>query len=620
MRRLDAGDPGRATVRAVAKRHKRRGGRTTPKGTRPRGWSSEPKAPQLVADVGEMLGEPSPFRLMEMASGLIEATTPRPLDDWPGAQVERSDGDSTFLAFARSEWASLEALALAVAVMHPDVGLVERLRSTVRPSTSSSGPPWLARMDAIEITGAWQQTDVLGDGENVLVSWRWPEAAAATALVYVDHNMGTVVKDAFLVPEDGEALLASIAALQPEHGSTVPVDLAVARARVSEAIRAGERTLPPFETDSWPSCRPMLEWVVGHLPAGGVGFERPDWPEVDRQRLLDEFVASPHGVIAGVAPKDVRDLADPLVWFGCDYGPGDPLRWSPVSVEIVLANWYPRKVLGLTEAEVGQVPDVLAGFVRFAHARMSIPPELTDATITAIERWRREFSEASCPGRSSVDNAVELARVLAGDDFDELDDDDWIDDELDDEEFLAQTAAAIELDHIDLVGGRAAYESLTDTPLGDVAFDWSRIPDALLPLTQETLACLDRWAGELYDTEVRTIARGVLAEVIEADPGVFKRSPRTDGLAAAILAYLMRRLTGRMSAEERRRLPWSVFTQKELAAATGVSASSISNRSRTVENVVSRADFEWSAMLHSTQRREVLATRQLIAAWRSENG
>lgn len=58
--------------------------------------------------------------------------------------------------------------------------------------------------------------------------------------------------------------------------------------------------------------------------------------------------------------------------------------------------------------------------------------------------------------------------------------------------------------------------------------------------------------------------------------------------------------------------------QKELAAATGVSASMISSRTRTVANTVGRARIDWPSILHSTQRREALRFRQLAADWRRE--
>jgi len=558
---------------------------------------------------------------MALASGLVEVTTPRPLDDWPGSRRERPDALSTFLSFADSGWRSMGALALAVAALHPDAELAARISHAVDPAVVATGPPWLTSMSAIEITSTWLQAEVLGDGENVIVVWQWPDGSSATAFVYVDHNLGTLVKDAFVVPDDGAQLLTVLAG--PEQPTVVALEPAVARARITEAIDAGERTVPPLETESWPSCRPMVEWVLGRLPEGGTGYERPDWSHHERERLLDEFQASPRAAIAGLDAEQVRALADPLVRFACDYGPGDPLRWSPVSVEIALADWYPRKVFGFPVSELERLPEVLGGFVRFCHQRTSVPRELTHETIESIERWRPDFLRSvGRLGRNPAANAARLARFAGGLDpggFDN-DDDRWIDSELAGEDFLAEVVEEVEADLVELVGGPDAYDAVTDAPLGDVAFDWSAIPDALEEPVDETLTQLDGWASALFDDEVRTIARAVLAGVVTTDQAVFNRSARTDALAAAILAYLMSRLTGRMSKRERRTMPWSVFTQKELAAATGVPASSISSRSRTVANVVERADIAWPALLHSTQRREVLEVKQRVAAWRSGNG
>ena len=169
---------------------------------------------------------------------------------------------------------------------------------------------------------------------------------------------------------------------------------------------------------------------------------------------------------------------------------------------------------------------------------------------------------------------------------------------------------------IDLVGGRGAFDVLDDRPLGDVAVEWSVIPAAVRPQTDATREVLDNWAIELFDAEVRTIARHVLVCVVLSDPGLFKRSARVDVLAAGILAFLLRRLTGRFSVAELRQLSWAVFTQKDLAAATGVSASTISGRTRTIANIVDRADIDWPKILHSTQRREALESKRRIKEWR----
>ena len=48
-----------------------------------------------------------------------------------------------------------------------------------------------------------------------------------------------------------------------------------------------------------------------------------------RPRLTDELLAPQFG---RAYDTDDRQILEPLLWFACDYGPGDPLRWSPVAV------------------------------------------------------------------------------------------------------------------------------------------------------------------------------------------------------------------------------------------------------------------------------------------------
>ncbi len=501
------------------------------------------------------------------------------------------------------------ALVCAVATLHPDESFAARLRSTVPSSVVSRGPGWLAAIDDIEITHVRRTSEVLDDGENLMISWRWPNGQEATMVVYVDHNVGTVVKDAFAVPVGAEQMMATYEQIGEQHLTLQDIDPGDARARITQAIKSGERMVPPFESDGWPVLRPMVEWLVRHLPAGGTGYVRPDWSEQDRRRLLDDFIESEFAVVTNLSRGRVRDLADPLVWFGCDYGPGDPLRWSPVSVEIVLADWYPRKVFGFSLAEYGRVPDVLVAFVQFAHQRQRIPVDLTADTLASVERWRGAFMDhIGQPGRSPEANAVGLARIAAG--LDPYD--------IDDVEYTRESADLLELAMIDLVGGRAAYDALDETPLPDADFDWSRVPVRLRDAASETLTLVDRWAVEFFDAEVRTIARVVLAGLVSADPGILTRSPRHDVLAAAILYFVMKHVTRRFSPSECARVPWKVVNHKQLAEATGIAPSSLSGRARTIDGIVGHAGIEWATILHSLERQQVIETRQLLADWRRE--
>src|SRR5690606_32124700 len=103
----------------------------------------------------------------------------------------------------------------------------------------------------------------------------WGSGHPATAIVYIDHNMGSLVKDAFVVPEPIQRIVELYPQLsEDEHGSQTQLDPAEARARVERAIEKWRRTIPPLQNDSWPSCRALVQRLIDTLPDG---FELPDW-------------------------------------------------------------------------------------------------------------------------------------------------------------------------------------------------------------------------------------------------------------------------------------------------------------------------------------------------------
>lgn len=420
----------------MTNRHHRRGGRTTPKGGR--SHRGRPAGPPFLADAREALAEGSPLGLMTLASTLVQATTPQAVDRFPGSITDRPDATAVFLSFTDPDWPPLNALALAASVLTADDELSRRLRLLVDPADVEGAPAWLPDIDQIEITGVWRQFHVLGDGDNILIGWAWPGGQEASALVYIDHNVGSLVKDAFVIDETLDDLLRSYQGLADPDMRFEPVDPAEARARIAAAIAQADMTVPPFESDTWPLCRPLVQWVAGQLPAGGTVPEPDEWSEQAREGLVDLFLETPHGAIEGLTPDQVRGLVANLVWFACDYGPGDPLRWSPVSVEIVLADWYPRKVFAPGDDELRRLPDVLRGFVSFCHERTDVRKDLTAETLGAVDEWTPAYLEAIArPDRSPRSNAARLARLAAGLDPDALEAFAALDDEsLDDEAAL----------------------------------------------------------------------------------------------------------------------------------------------------------------------------------------
>jgi hypothetical protein len=618
----------------MAKRHHRHRASRGPKVARPAQQSYRPvdhRVPPLVRDVRAALGARTPYELMALASGLVEVNTPRPTDRWRGddGRADHVDFGELLESFVRSEFPAMTNLARAMLPMIADDVVGRRTARLLAESPAVPMPAWLTDLAEISIEGTVEMVHVLGDGDNVLVAWRWRHGGGATAVVYIDHNVGGIVKDAFVLPLPLERTVEEFRRIGNDPDQVLrPLDPADARARVEAAIRGAEITMPPFESDTWPVCRPLVDWVVSKLPPGGSDYERPEWTEAERDALLDRFVASSFGRGVGLDDAVVRELADPLVWFACDYGPGDPLRWSPVSVEIVLTDWYERKILG-NRTRMRDLPRVLAAFVRFAHAEREIRPSLTDETLEAVERWTPVYlASLKGPPRSPFQGARDLALIAAGLDPDDVDDDGFDDlDDLDDldgrdyrggfdlESLVAEFHQSLE----DEMGGPEAIARLDDEPLPDEQFDWSVVPPEVHDEVATVLEAIDRVCDAALDVELRTVSRRLLARLVQEDVAPFVRSPHHERLAAGIVAVAC--FDNGVFRRGRRSffgfgVSLGVDTQKGLAEAMGVPPSSVSQRAQTVRNALQLRQGAFDAALaHSSRRRWYLEQYERTANW-----
>jgi hypothetical protein len=222
-----------------------------------------------------------------------------------------------------------------------------------------------------------------------------------------------VVKDAFLAPSPIGEVVAGLqqATHDPDVGNR-DISLADARARVAEAIEKGAITFPPFETDTWPGSRPLTEWLLRLMPEGGTGYVRPTWTKAAKRKLANRFFGSEFG--RPLDDADHRDLLNEFVWFGTDYGPGDPMRWSPVAVEILLADWIPRKIVADPEY-LSRAPALLRAFIRFCHAERKIRPGLTDETLAAVDEYEPEYQRVIRSPRPQGPLALLAAMGVLGD-------------------------------------------------------------------------------------------------------------------------------------------------------------------------------------------------------------
>jgi hypothetical protein len=469
-------------------------------------------------------------------------------------------------------------------------------------------PRWLRRLAPLRVEQALVMSHVLGDGDNVLLDVRTGTDQPMTVLVYVDHNLGTLVKDAFVVDEPLAAMEGRFRELTAREPDTTfaGVDLADARARITQAIELAAITFPPLESDTWPACRPLVEWVVRQLPPGGTGYERPDWSEDARDELVEDFLASPFA--AGLPEEDARDLTHVMVWFACDYGPGDPLRWSTVSVEIYLTDFLARKALFAHET-LRRGPKVLAAFVRFAHAERGIRRSLTEDTLDSIERHAPEFRRQLSGEQQGFDPT--LAELLADLAPSEADLEAGIGFTYDASGRPVPFAQRMHQLLLEAVGDEDALATLDLDPLPDEPLALQQVPADVRERTARIAALTDACCDELLDVEHRTACRRLLVDVTAGDPQILRRRSK-DETAAAAIVWMVTKANDSLEPYH------GGLTATRLLAWFGLSGS-VSQRAETMLRALGRPPREDAGVRLGTPRYLTAAARAYLVELRDHS-
>lgn len=493
---------------------------TAPTRAQPRAHSI-PGFDDLSADLDELLRDSHPLSLLQMTSEMLSSHDPH---------LDRANSSANADAVAQlcealdeAGQRQTNALLKLLVEMTDDRFRRDRYGRSIA-ARRHAIPGWLLRLDQVKPTRVLQMGHVLGDGDNIVVGVALPGNREMSILIYIDHNMGTLVKDAFITDMPVDELIESWLSFDDGPGNPVTdariVDIspADARARISAAIELGSITFPPLESETWPAIRPLVEWIVEMLPSGGADFPRPEWSQEQLDRLTESFFDSTFG--RPFDDDDHRGLMRSFLWFGTAYGPGDPLRWSSVAVEILLIDWIPRKLMEKTDY-LAKAPDLLRAFIRFAHAERGIRFDLTAHTLAAVDEFEADFQSAIRTPRFQGPMAL-LERIGALDGVAP----DWFDGMEPAEYRLGQLASE--------VGGEDALAELTTTPLPDELFAWDSLEPDIHDRVAEVLELVDGCCDALFDVEFRTAVRRFLAEVAYWAPQVFRGTGSARTAAAAM--------------------------------------------------------------------------------------
>ena len=290
--------------------------------------------------------------------------------------------------------AALATLRALAAVAAPDQARLARAAGERLAASGVADPPWAQDLGRDRPTAAaLVSEEAFDDGVSVMVEYGAPGAESHTLGVYVDHNLGGLVKDVFLAGP-----LSEVSAQFDRHPdraglSIRELDLAEARARVEAALYVFDHTLdPPVSED----VRPLRALIAARMRLLPGGFELPDDQDEltldERDALLADFLDSPEGR-RWRGDEDAEDIAHLAIEFGTGYNHGGPLRWSPVVVEIFMIDWLPRTITGERDF-FARIPDVLRDWVSYAGRRRSVPPGRLREAVAAIEDYRNEMLDA----------------------------------------------------------------------------------------------------------------------------------------------------------------------------------------------------------------------------------
>ena len=257
----------------------------------------------------------------------------------------------------------------------------------------TAAPSWLGDVGEAEIIGAAvMREDVFDDASNVFLEARHPSGETHAIGVLIDNNLGHMAKDILLA--DSVDRVAEVMRKHPRGDGELTLERiapGVAAGRIEAAIELTEMTLDPPVSDDFARLRALAMLRVDEVSHVVVVPERDEMPREERDRLRDEFLSSPEGKDFA-SDSDEAWAASLAIDFCADYVDGRPLRWSPVVVELFMANWIPRKVLadqGLFE----RLPAALDAWVRFSGRKAGTPDWAVEATRNAIPRWREEMIE-----------------------------------------------------------------------------------------------------------------------------------------------------------------------------------------------------------------------------------
>jgi hypothetical protein len=340
----------------------------------------------IEKEIDGLAGEPDPLQAELVASAVLEMWHgDNPLErearrDLGRSVIRRLSGshDADHLAFL---------VALAATASPPLEDEARAAADRVRASGTPE-PIWSRTIGRPALVDAWISTDELEDQSLLVATFAYDRRPPHAITGILDYNFHGLLRDVGVAGDP-----AGVRREWVEH-SRMPIRALSEQVLADlwgRAIELHDVYLDPPVTEDGHELMPLLRSRLRLLPAPRE-IEAPEVPEEERRAIVEAFVTSPEAAgLPAVGGAPIADLASWFVDYACDYGAGDPLRWSPIAVELLLVDWLPRKAI-LEPAEVEALPEVLRRFVRYAVRRKGLAEEVFAETLETIDHFSPEFA------------------------------------------------------------------------------------------------------------------------------------------------------------------------------------------------------------------------------------
>lgn len=591
---------------------------------------SQPPEPPIdeagfLAELSGLLADSSPVPLLMAASAMgYSANVDEDEGSLPASmppKVEAEPVSEAFLALTSAMMDSAapetDALLLIWAAMFDDPLLRRRIHHAVDPR-SGSLPDWVRNLDSASPIAAFALRHELGHEETVFVEFSLSGMPVTMAVAVTRLGM-PYLEDCYPTEDtvDDVRRFTADDPQMPTHQITLsPAD---ARARIEEFAENGDHMMPPTETDTWPSVRLLLSWMLRLLPDGGDVEQPHEWTAEELGALVTDFLASPW---AQDGRSDTAMHAERLFNFQVTHVAGEPLKWGATAALMMMEDLYPRKVL-YDDEHMLSMPAVLAEVVQYANERSGTSPEFTSSALEAINaalpEYQRRVTQAPSPSGSS---AAGIAEVLG------LPPDIEIPQELIEQfEAMGLGPATEAFDPLTIspegaeawreelrlrVGGEDCLASLNEEPLPAEDFNTDGISPKILPQVQALAAELATFAdAQFRDPEMTTAVLRTLNLTARTNLAAFRRG-FTHPPAIAALCWIAGKNNRWFIPQVRQR------TIQTMTIAAGATTEPTARAKSMLKNVAysfqeQELDLGDPALLASLERAEIIAMRDAIA-------